>query len=361
MAKFVIECPVCGEPINTMAEQIKVEEISCAQCGVRLMVSKAAATYTCPVCDHVNDVAERLASEKIRKDGLASIIKYEGDGDTLVWKHPIEDFNYKDSATQIETCQTAIKDNNYNATAALMDSGDYETAYEALRDLNGYKDSAELQTSIKSDYLTAALNAAAVGDSVYFGAYEQDNNTSNGKEEIEWIVLARENKQVLVISKYALDCQQYNMSYTNVTWEKCSLRTWLNKTFLNAAFTSDEAAMITTTTVTADKNPKYSTSAGNNTQDQVFLLSITEVEKYFSSDNDRMCVPTAYAIAQGAYTSSSYSVGGAATCWWWLRSPGDDRNSAAGVGNGGSVSCLGNYVIYDYVCVRPALWINLGS
>lgn len=88
------KCPVCNEPINTMAEQTKVEEISCAQCGVRLMVSKAATTYTCPVCDHVNDVAERITSERIRKDGLASIIKYEGDGDTLVWKHPIEDFNY---------------------------------------------------------------------------------------------------------------------------------------------------------------------------------------------------------------------------------------------------------------------------
>jgi hypothetical protein len=35
-----------------------------------------------------------IKSEKIRKDELASIIKYEGDSDTLVWKHPIEDFNY---------------------------------------------------------------------------------------------------------------------------------------------------------------------------------------------------------------------------------------------------------------------------
>ena len=87
-------CPVCREPINTRAEQTKTEEISCAQCGVRLIVSKAAATYTCPVCDHVNDVAERIASERIRRDGHVIIIKYEGDADTLVWKHPIEDFNY---------------------------------------------------------------------------------------------------------------------------------------------------------------------------------------------------------------------------------------------------------------------------
>ena len=87
-------CPICNEPINTYSEQSKAEEISCAQCGVRLIVNKGASTYTCPVCDHVNDVAERLVSEKIRKDGLASVIKYEGDSETLVWKHPIEDFNY---------------------------------------------------------------------------------------------------------------------------------------------------------------------------------------------------------------------------------------------------------------------------
>ena len=86
-------CPVCHEPINTMAEQTKVEEFSCAQCGVRLQASKSASTYTCPVCDFVNDVPERLMAEKIKKDGLASVIKYEGDNETLVWKHPIEDFN----------------------------------------------------------------------------------------------------------------------------------------------------------------------------------------------------------------------------------------------------------------------------
>ena len=134
----------------------------------------------------------------------------------------------------------------------------------------------------------------------------------------------------------------------------------MNGTFLSSAFTNAEQAYIPTVTVTADKNPKYSTSAGNNTQDQVFLLSITEVEKYFSTDNDRMCVPTAYAIAQGAWTSDSYSVGGAATCWWWLRSPGDSGGAAV-VGDGGSVYYNGCYVNDGSVCVRPALWINLES
>lgn len=86
-------CPVCHEPINTQADQSKMEEFSCAQCGIRLRTSKSASVYTCPVCDYVNDVQERLTAERIYKEGLASIIKYEGDNETLVWKHPIEDFN----------------------------------------------------------------------------------------------------------------------------------------------------------------------------------------------------------------------------------------------------------------------------
>ena len=87
------KCPVCHEPINTLAQQNQTVEFSCKQCGIRLRSSKAAATYTCPVCDCVNDVAERSVSEEIRKEGLASVIKYEGDNETLVWKHPVEDFN----------------------------------------------------------------------------------------------------------------------------------------------------------------------------------------------------------------------------------------------------------------------------
>ena len=86
-------CPVCHEKINTLAEQQRVEEFSCAQCGVRLITARSATTYVCPVCDYVNDVQERLMQEHINRDGLASIIKYEGDNETFVWKHPIEDFN----------------------------------------------------------------------------------------------------------------------------------------------------------------------------------------------------------------------------------------------------------------------------
>ena len=87
-------CPVCQRKINTMADRQKMSVFSCRQCGVRLYTAGSASVFKCPVCDFDNDVQERLMAEKIKKDGLASIIKYEGDNSTFIWKHPIEDFNY---------------------------------------------------------------------------------------------------------------------------------------------------------------------------------------------------------------------------------------------------------------------------
>ena len=239
----------------------------------------------------------------------------------------------------------------------LLDSSDYEAAYMLLDGL-AYKDSEEkLQgIRIKPQYQQILFRKASVGDIVYFGSYEQDNNTSNGKEDVEWIVLAKEDNKVLVISKYALDCQQYNTSYTDVTWKSCSLRKWLNNTFLNTAFSAEEQALIQNTTVSADKNPQCSTNPGNATTDKVFLLSINEAEKYFSSDNARACKPTKYAVANGANVNSDNG-----NYWWWLRSPGAYQDFAAYVNYVGSVIYRGDAVDFDFDAVRPALWIALES
>lgn len=236
---------------------------------------------------------------------------------------------------------------------SLIDSGDYEAAYLLLDGLE-YKDSSEKLQSIKLYY----LSKASVGDNIFFGSYEQDGDTSNGKEDIEWLVLAKENGKLLVISKYALDCQPYNSSDTDTTWEECSLRAWMNDDFLNNAFSADEQSKIVATNVSADKNPKYSTDPGNATTDKIFLLSFKEAEKYFSSDSARQCKPTEYAIANGAYVNDNNG-----DCWWWLRSPGTNQGSAASVSIYGSVGYISDHVSVtsDGVCVRPALWIDLDS
>ena len=239
-----------------------------------------------------------------------------------------------------------IESNRYDRAIELIGSGDYQAAYALMSGLK-YKDSGEKLQSIKPLLLAKAIP----GGTVFFGAYEQDNNTSNGKEDIEWQVLAKENDKILVISDKALDCQPYNNEkYAKVTWETCTLRKWLNTDFLDSAFSPDEKAKIPTVTVSADKNPEYSTNPGNATQDQVFLLSIPEVNEYFSHNNAGLCRLTDYAAANTSYG-----------WYWWLRSPGEYQNLAAYVNYDGSVSNSGFEVSADFVAVRPAMWISISE
>lgn len=280
----------------------------------------------------------------------------------------IDSGDYEAAYTLLEEIgnSDAIASDKYDRATKLIDSGDYEAAYLLLDGL-AYKDSSEKLQSIKPYLHQFLLSKASVGDNIFFGSYEQDGDSSNGKEDIEWLVLAKENGKLLVISKYALDSQPYNpdsqpynllRTYptTYTTWGECSLRAWMNGAFLNNAFSADEQSKIVTASSSADKNPIYSTHPGFATTDKVFLLSITEAEKYFSSDSARQCKSTKYAIANGAYVDDDNG-----NCWWWLRSPGAYQNDAAYVDHDGSVVCYGNYVDNDYVCVRPALWIDLDS
>lgn len=251
-----------------------------------------------------------------------------------------------------------IKSSKYEKAVAMVNSGNYDTALILLEGLN-YKDSADY---IEKCYIGKfgeenynLIKNVTVGDTWKFGSYEQDNKIENGKEEIEWIILEKDEMSLFLISKYALDCQLYNSSSKNVTWETCSLRKWLNETFLNDAFSLEEQNSIIDYTVIADSNPRYSTSPGKNTTDKVFLLSINEVNKYFSSNSARQCQGTEYCYEQGANKAKN------GNCWWRLRTPGRYSNHAAIVSYDGSILNDGYNVKYDYDAVRPALWINLGS
>lgn len=245
---------------------------------------------------------------------------------------------------------TAIAASKYDRAMERIDAQDYETAL-ALLDGVEYKDSEEKRESIKPNYYREAFAKAVVGDSIAYGSYEQDGRTSNGKEGIEWLVLAKKDNKLLVISQCALDCQLFNTKYENVTWENCTLREWLNEDFFNAAFSEGEKTMIHMVTVSADKNPYYHTSPGNATQDKVFLLSITEANRYFKSDEARACVLTSYAKKNGAYTKGG----------WWLRSPGHSQDVAVSVNYGGNIDSYGDAVIFNSNCVRPAMWIDLSA
>ena len=245
----------------------------------------------------------------------------------------------------------------YNKAVALMNEGNFAEAYETLK---GYKNSEDKANSICVKYEVEKIKTAKVGDYVKFGKYEQDNNIDNGKEEIEWLVLDKQDNKVLVISKYALDCKPYNTSPLDVTWETCTLRKWLNGYFIDSAFSDYEKAIIPTVTVLADKNPEYSTNPGNATEDQVFLLSVTEAYKYFSSAKATQCTPTTYAVAKGFKKDKDTG-----RSFHWLRSPGEEADWAACIGYN-SNDTIERFDRQASVndsngAVRPALWIDLSA
>ena len=247
----------------------------------------------------------------------------------------------------------------YHSAVKMVVNGEYKEAFEKFESLGDYKDCEDKANEAFKKYKIQKIEGANVGDIIYYGLYEQDNNTSNGKEDIEWIVLAKENNRILVISDKALDCQPFNETGEDVTWRTCTLRKWLNDDFFNSAFSNAEKKRIPTVTVLADKNPEFSINSGKATKDKVFLLSIKEVNKYFNSKISRQCMPTNFAVAQGGYISNTYSADVKATCWW-LRSPGGyGLVCAAYVDNIGDIRAYGASVESDNGTVRPAMWINL--
>ena len=267
----------------------------------------------------------------------------------------LESGDYNEAYALLEEIKRndVIAESKYDRALVLLESSDYISSYELLSGLN-YEDSKEKLQEIKPEYFNALLQNPQIGDKVFFGTYEQDNDSDNGEEDIEWQVLDRRDGKILVISKYALYFKPYNTEDEHIIWESCTLRKWLNDDFLNAAFTEEDQKMISAVSVSTDKNPQYDTNPGNATQDQIFLLSISEAEKYFSSNATRSCKSTAYAVASNAWKSTTSSC-------WWLRSPGSNQHSAAYVLDSGVVSADGDRVIIDHNAVRPAMWINLES
>lgn len=190
-----------------------------------------------------------------------------------------------------------------------------------------------------------------------FGSYEQDGDSSNGKEPIEWLVLDRDGDKVLLLSKYALDYQSFMPFYEPVTepytWESCSLRRWLNGTFLNAAFSADEQQRLLTTTVITSPGSLHRENGPVTTEDRVFLLSNTEVYAYFASEAATAAEYTAYALSENPWPGNAATPGPAD---WWLRTT-DGYDHPDGVYADGRVGEGAR--AYEGEYVRPAIWITV--
>ena len=193
----------------------------------------------------------------------------------------------------------------------------------------------------------ANAKSLKVGDGLLFGTYEQNNVFSDGKENIEWIVLSRNEKGLLLISKKGLDSQKYNNASGFTNWNDSSIRKWLNSDFYNEAFNEEEKKYILNTSNTIE----YASNVVSD--DNVFLLSITEAEQLFESNEDRIIKATEYSIARGV---DAYDDG---ACWWWLRTVCEDNEYVMNVRSAGNLRYASEIAANsDGYAIRPAIWIS---
>jgi len=189
-----------------------------------------------------------------------------------------------------------------------------------------------------------------LGDIVDFGGYA-------------WLVLDIQDGQALLLSQLVLENRPYNEEDVPITWEKCTLRRYLNGEFYEK-FSAADRERIIQTDVKNEDNQWFGTPDGvqGDTADYIFLLSIEEVVRYFgdsgklesgiSNEIYETCIDDEFNKNRIAKDSLG------ATVTWWLRSNGDYDRDAAGVYLNGCLYLDGGHVLAG--CgVRPALWVDL--
>ena len=204
-------------------------------------------------------------------------------------------------------------------------------------------------------------------------------------QPIKWRVLSVDGSEAFLLADKALDNRRYHTKYEDVTWEGCTMRSWLNgygasaniqnkdyssNNFLDTAFGTSVQSAIKETAVENKDNLSYGTDGGNDTRDKVFLLSESEVytdaankygfvSDYSTYDEARRSKSSVFAKAMGTYSSTSG--GDVGNCVWWLRSPGDFSYYATILDIGGWVYRSYNHVYNCYDGMRPALNLNLNA
>ena len=176
---------------------------------------------------------------------------------------------------------------------------------------------------------------------IYFGRFYK--NETLEKEKIEWLVLDEDKETLFVVSKKAVVSRSFDLSGNG--WETSDIRKWLNSEFYYEAFKPDERHYIHRTDVGIED--VYGMRCGW-TQDELFLLSFEEVEKYFPDPLSRIQEKNHWA----QYTLEDARKD---TNAWWLRDKGAYDSAGLMVLEDGKYESLGG--AQNIAGIRPAMWI----
>lgn len=189
--------------------------------------------------------------------------------------------------------------------------------------------------------------------------------------DYNWRVLDIQNNTALIITEEIIDQRPYHDAYKDITWADCTLRKYLNGEFYEKFNADDKSRIITVINKNLD-NQWYGTKGGEDTEDNIFLLSLEEVCKYFGDSTSKLNDPgknQRYWFQRKDENNSNRLAklhNKEWAWWWWLRSPGRVNVKAVYIfGTDGNIGIQGNNIlkgnISDGKCtggVRPALWIK---
>ena len=275
------------------------------------------------------------------------INKYKAD--IAEYQLELEKVNKKIAATEANI-NARIDDVKQQLKAVLIDQAELiENQHKESLDKKSTAESIlpelhEKLRKVRSDINLIDNKIVELG-SYYIHSEEQ------GKEPVEWIVLDETEDSMLLLSRYCIECHQFNPKHRDFTWESSEIRKWLNEDFINKLFSADEQSRIIPTTIINPMNSTYETPGCDSTTDRLFFLSIEEAWQYFAANNERAAGSTPYAKSHGAYEYAGAS-------WWWLRTAGSNTKFAADVHISGAPFPLGDFGISFLHGVRPAMWVK---
>lgn len=137
-------------------------------------------------------------------------------------------------------------------------------------------------------------------------------------------------------------------------WAYSNVRSWLNGTFKNKAFTEEEIAKI----VARDTSSVSEVYNEADATESVFILDYDVALNYLDSKLLSAKISD-YAIARGGFMSvfTDYFGNGR----WWLSDAGNTSYRAAYVGDSNFISSTGESVGSDFIGVRPSICIEVST
>ena len=205
-------------------------------------------------------------------------------------------------------------------------------------------------------------------------------------ESLLWRVLEVRDGTAFLLSHAAVECEPFQSDLRDVSWENCTLRSWLNGygadanasaadysengcSFLGTAFTAEEQEAILETNVRNENNYYFGMDSGTGTEDRIFLPAESELFIHDSSeihgfsrrddipDRAKQFQPTDYALWKGVWKEA----GERGNVFWITRTTGYTHDNVVYVDESGYMYNRGILVTCADAAVIPALVLDLDS